>query len=204
MIARLAARLAAPLALPLAAALMLSGCETFRQPELSPLGGPLSGRPADPRVNGAIRQPSATATIVAYGSRSASGARATASGGSGEYSLDFADTDIREVVAQIMGQMLRLNYEIDPAVKGTVTLRTARPLTSAQLLPALQTMLGSVNAALVGADGLFRNVPAAAAGGAGSMVVALQYVSAEELAKVLQPMAGANTKIAAESALNAL
>ena len=47
-------------------------------------------------------------------------------------------------------------------------------------------------------------VPAATAGGAGGLVLPLNYVSADELAKVLQPMAGANAKIAAEPELNAL
>ena len=41
--------------------------------------------------------------------------------GPAQYSLDFADTDVREAVAQILGTMLGLNYSIDPAVKGTVT-----------------------------------------------------------------------------------
>jgi general secretion pathway protein D len=124
--------------------------------------------------------------------------------GPGEYSLNFADTDVREAVGQILGTMLGLNYSIDPAVKGMVTLRTSRPLTAAQLLPALETILGSVGAVLVHAEGLYRVVPAATAGGAGAMVLPLNYVSADDLAKVLQPLAGANAKIAAEPNLNTL
>ena len=53
----------------------------------------------------------------------------------GAYSLDFADTDVREAVAQVLGGMLNLTYTIDPAVHGTVTLHTARPLSRAQLFP---------------------------------------------------------------------
>ena len=136
--------------------------------------------------------------------RTGSAPRLAVDEGNGQYSLDFADTDVREVVAQVMGGMLRLNYSLDPGVKGTVTLRTSRPLTTGQLLPALQTMLGSVGAAIVQTEGLYRIVPAASAGGAGSMVVPLQYVAADELAKVLQSVAGPNVKIAAETALNVL
>ena len=67
-------------------------------------------------------------------------------------------------------------------------MRTARPLTAGATLPALETILGSVGAALVRADGLYRVVPAATAGGAGALVVPLNYVSADDLAKVLQPL----------------
>lgn len=184
--------------------LVLNGCAATQRTALPSLGEVPPGGNASARVNGTISPPPDLAPVIAYGDRGGAATPLVTDQGGGQYSLDFADTDVREVVAQVMGTMLRLNYAIDPGVKGTVTLRTARPLAAGQLLPALQTMLGSVGAAIVQADGIYRIVPAAAAGGAGSMVVALRYVSADELAKVLQPMAGANTKIGAEPALNAL
>ncbi|WP_431267063.1 secretin N-terminal domain-containing protein [Dankookia sp. P2] len=134
----------------------------------------------------------------------------------GEYSLDFADTDIREVVAQVLGGMLRVNYAIDPAVRGTVTLRTAVPLTRAQLLPTLQALLAQSGAAVIEAGGLYRVLPQAAAAaasgvagaealtGAGNRVLALRYASAEELAKVLAPFAGPGGRVAADPGRNAL
>src|SRR5206468_11546718 len=67
-------------------------------------------------------------------------AAATAGGGVGDISLNFADTDIREVAAQILGNMLKVNYTIDPAVRGSVTLHTTTPLSRGQLLPTLQAL----------------------------------------------------------------
>ena len=111
---------------------------------------------------------------------------------------------MREATAQILGGMLKMTYTIDPAVHGTVTLHTARPLSRGQLLPALQSLLAGVGATLVQADGVARVVPVAAAGAAGSTVLPLRYASAEELVKVLQPLAGASAHLAAEPWRNAV
>ena len=180
----------------------LVGCEKPEPVGISALPMTLGNQAASPRLNGRIYTPAPLPMRVSYGSARGGAAGGAIASGPAQYSLDFADTDVREAVAQILGTMLDLNYSIDPAVKGTVTLRTSRPLTAAQLLPALETILGSVGAALVRADGLYRVVPAATAGGAGALVVPLNYVSADDLAKVLQPLAGANAKVVAEPDLN--
>ena len=182
----------------------LTGCEKPEAVQIPPLPVALGNKAASPRLNGRIYTPAAVPMRISYGAVRPSAAGGAVESGPAQYSLDFADTDVREAVAQILGTMLGLNYSIDPAVKGTVTLRTSRPLTAAQLMPALETILGSVGAALVRADGLYRVVPAATAGGAGALVVPLNYVSADDLSKVLQPLAGANAKIAAEPDLNTL
>lgn len=180
----------------------LVGCEKPEPVGISALPMTLGNQAASPRLNGRIYTPAPLPMRVSYGSARGGAAGGAIASGPARSSLDFADTDVREAVAQILGTMLDLNYSIDPAVKGTVTLRTSRPLTAAQLLPALETILGSVGAALVRADGLYRVVPAATAGGAGALVVPLNYVSADDLAKVLQPLAGANAKVVAEPDLN--
>lgn len=69
-------------------------------------------------------------------------------------------------------------------------------------MPALEAMLSGAGAVIVQSDGLYRIVPAAA--GAGSLVVPLRYTSADELAKVLQPLVAANGKIVAETSLNTM
>jgi general secretion pathway protein D len=188
----------------LLAVTVLASCDRLESGPLQPLPTSLSNVSASPRVNGTIYTPPPLAPHVSRGSVRAGESGEAAFSGPAQYSLDFADTDVREAVGQILGSMLRVNYAIDPAVKGTVTLHTARMLTAAQLMPALQTILGSVGAVLVKNEGLYRVVPAATAGGAGSVVLPLNYVTAEDLAKVLQPVAGASAKITAEANLNTL
>jgi general secretion pathway protein D len=186
-------------------------------PELSPL--PPGATSAPPRVNGAVGAPEALPPAqFAYGTDSGQTAPAprpgpgVSIGPAGDISLDFADTDIREVAAQILGTILRVNYTIDPAVRGTATLHTVRPLTRSELVPTLEALLAPNGAALVTNGSLYRVVPAAQAvttaasspGAAGAVVVPLRYASAEDLAKILQPYVGDGGKIAADPGPNAL
>ena len=192
------------LSLVLPCCLILAGCD--RLDRLESPGSPISLRTpsADGRGNGRIYTPMPRAPGVSYGAARRGGSAAAAAQGAPAYSLDFADTDVREAAGQVLGSILGLNYSIDPAVKGTVTLHTPRPLTTAELLPTLQGVLSGVGAVLVRTDGLYRVVPAGSAGAAGSVVVPLRFVSAEELARVLQPIAGTNARITADPALNSV
>jgi general secretion pathway protein D len=183
----------------------LCACERPEKPALPALATSAASLAAGPRTNGAIGSPALPPAAYSIGTRAAPAEIAHGpEPAAGPYSLEFADTDIREVAAQILGGLLHVNYVIDPAVHGTATLHTAQPLSGRQLLPALQMLLGNAGATLVPDAGLFRIVATSAAGASGSVIIPLQFVSAEELAKVLQPLIGANAKVAAESALNAL
>lgn len=132
----------------------------------------------------------------------------------GTISFNFADTDIRTVVDQILGGILHVNYTIDPGVSGTVTLRTEVPLTRDAMLPTLQTLLAQNNAMLLQSNGLYRVLPAANAGTApsiatdpalgGGTVLPLQYASAPQLAAVLQPYVAKGGAIIADPNSNSL
>ena len=198
---------------------LVAGCQPAPV-ELTPLGQPSRLQPAPPRVNGAIegnrghqlgfidervpQRPSVAPPLPA--GQAARG---------GDVTLNFADTDIREVARVILGNTLKVDYTIDPRVHGTATLATATPLPRSALLPALETLLNQNGATLVQRGGLYEvvplgtaavsnAVPSAGAGGAGSQVVALRYASAADLAKVLQPYAGEGGKVTADPAHNAL
>ena len=193
----------------------LTGCNPPSPPAIPALSElPNGATAAPPRVNGAVGSPNALpAPQVGLGQSSSPAApTAAAQAGPGDISLDFADTDIREVAAQILGGILKVNYTIDPAIHGTATLHTVRPLNRAELVPTLESLLAQNGAALTTSGGLYRVVPIAQAaavaasgtGTAGAVVVPLQYASAEDLAKVLQPYVGEGGKIAADVARNAL
>ena len=205
-------------------------------PPVEPVLGPLpevsgGAGAATQRVNGNVGTVEANlAPQISYGQGEPVTVRQAGQlTGGGDIALDFADTDIREVVAQILGRILRVNYTIDPAVHGTVTLHTTTPLSTNQLLPVLQTLLAQNGATLVRSGGLYQVVtqsaggPAApgppgtaAPGGvgpvtlasgnevAGGVVVPLRYAGAEDLLKALQPFAGTSAKIIADPGRNAL
>jgi general secretion pathway protein D len=164
------------------------------------ISGAVSGAPAEPHVTASISP--GVVVAASPGSGAAKG---------GNITLDFADTDIREVAAQILGRTLQVNYTIDPAVHGTATLRTVTPLSSAQLIPVLQSLLAQNGATLVQAGGVYRVLLAPAAAGvaggtgtAGGLMVPLRYAAAEDLAKVLQPYAQTGARVVAVPAANAL
>ena len=98
---------------------------------------------AAPRISGEVRPdetvaaPSPRVVVVGVQPRSAAAASAAHLGPGGEeVTLNFADTDIREVARVILGDLLKANYTIDPGVKGTATFHTTSPVRRA-ILPHL-------------------------------------------------------------------
>ncbi len=197
----------------------IAGCSRPSPPAIGALPALPDGTTAAPaRINGSVGSPEdLPPPQVAYGQAGEVSAPATpgvpaGSREAGDVSLDFADTDIREVIAQILGTILKVNYTIDPSIRGAATLHTVRPLNRAELVPTLESLLAQNGAALVANGTLYRVVPAAQAiasaasgpGTAGAVVVPLRYAQAEDLAKVMLPYVGEGGKIAADPGRNAL
>ena len=124
----------------------------------------------------------------------------------GDVTLNFDGTDIREVVKVILGDLLQVNYVLHPAVQGVASLETGRPLRREHLVPTLETLLRMNNAALVYKAGTYEVVPIANAvqgnlvpqlgeatsalpEGYSVQVIPLQYIGAEEMNNILQPLA---------------
>lgn len=124
----------------------------------------------------------------------------------GDVTLNFDGTDIREVVKVILGDLLQVNYVLHPAVQGVASLETGRPLRREHLVPTLETLLRMNNAALVYKGGAYEVLPLANAvqgnlvpqlgestralpEGYTVQVVPLQYIGAEEMNNILQPLA---------------
>lgn len=178
-------------------------------PSALPSAGPVSLGSGSSRISGSLAPLTAPRASLSYGQVTAPQAAAPASAatGTGDISFDFADTDLRTVVAQILGSILKVNYTIDPAVTGSVTLHTVVPLSQDQVLPTLQTLLAQNNAVLVENGGLYRVMPTGGAGGpglGGSALVRLQYANAAQLAAVLQPFVTKGGRITADPNSNAL
>ncbi len=208
----------------------LAGCSPPDQPVIAPLSSGSASYPrVQPRLDGSLGAPTAVGpALYSYGrtpagAGSAPGAPNARVDERGTITLDFADTDIRDAASQILGTLLRVNYTIDPAVRGTVTLHTATPLTTRQLLPTMQALLAQVGAEMLESGGLYRIVSVGVAGGAGgaaggsanmalaegasvggASAVELHYANAEDLAKALQPFVGQGAKVTAVPGSNAL
>ncbi|HTZ70832.1 MAG TPA: secretin N-terminal domain-containing protein, partial [Acetobacteraceae bacterium] len=180
-------------------------------PALPTLGAD-AGR-ATPRISGAVgsvaEYPKVTVSTVKE--RVPEVGRGVTSIGGGNYTFDFADADIREIAAQILGNTLHVNYTIDPSVHGTATLRTVSPLATSQLIPVLQSLLAENGATLTQQNGVYRVLPFAQANGvaggpgtAGGTMIPLRYAAAEDLAKALQPYAQGGARVIAVPSANAI
>jgi len=202
------------------ASVLLAACENVpSQPELEPLEEPRALEAAPPRVSGAIpverRERAFTTQAVAEEPVVSSPPTPGAGGQAGDVTLNFVDTDIREIARTILGTTLKLNFTIDPNVHGTGSIDTGTPLPRSALLPTLETLLNANGATLVERNGVYAVVPIAAGNttnavsganaiGAGTQVVALRYAAAKDLAKVLEPYVAEGGKITADPGRNAL
>ena len=126
-----------------------------------------------------------------------------------EASLNFEQLDVREVAKVILGDYLKQSYSVHPAVTGTVTFRTIKPIPLKDLLPTLEMLLRQNNAAVVQEEGVYKILPITAVRGSISpqlggsnvpiqqgfsvVVVPLKYVGAAEMVKLLEPFAADNT-----------
>ncbi|HSZ10799.1 MAG TPA: type II secretion system secretin GspD [Rhizomicrobium sp.] len=137
----------------------------------------------------------------------------------GDITLNFINTDIRDVAKAILGDYLKLNYEIAANVQGAVTIQTSRPLTRAQVMPVLEQVLRLNNLALTNTDGVYKVVALAearhqsgaiemarskAALGYGIEVVPVHYISAAEMEKLLDPLAPSQGIIHVDTSRNVL
>ncbi|MFB1487213.1 MULTISPECIES: type II secretion system secretin GspD [unclassified Thiocapsa] len=139
----------------------------------------------------------------------------------GDVTLNFDGTDIREVVKVILGDLLQVNYVLHPAVQGVTSLQTGRPLRRDHLIPTLETLLRMNNAAIVYSGGAYEVVPLANAvqgrvvpqlgesgralpEGYSVQVVPLQYIGAEEMSNILQPLAPEGSVIRVDNLRNLL
>ena len=79
-----------------------------------------------------------------------------ATGQPGEITLNFVDTDIREIARTTLGTTLKVNYTLDPNVHGTGSIETTTRLPRPALVLTLETLLNENGATLVERNGFLR------------------------------------------------
>ena len=76
-------------------------------------------------------------------------------------SFFFDDADIFEVVQTIFADVLKVNYIIDPQVKGRVNFRTVTPIPKDQVLSVMEIIFRMNGIGFVEEGGLYRIIPLA-------------------------------------------
>ncbi len=120
--------------------------------------------------------------------------------------LNLANLPIAQAVKVVLGDIMGVNYVIDPRLDGKVTVHTTRPVSKAAALELFQSALRVAGGAVVQAGGVYKVVPLDQAGTAGgnvststtdpssvsagesTRVVQLRYVAPSEMRRLLEPM----------------
>jgi general secretion pathway protein D len=121
---------------------------------------------------------------------------ALVSGRAIEINLDGAD--IQTAAKTLLGDVLQLNYVVDPRVQGAITIASVGAVDRKNVLPIFEDVLRMSNAALVHDGDLVKIVPIPEAAGTGNFsvgvgtpgfgvsVVPLRYASASAVAKMAE------------------
>src|SRR5947207_7027269 len=130
----------------------------------------------------------------------------------GNVVLNFEGADLREVVKNILGDILNEAYTIDASVGDAVTIRTSSGIPRDALPATLETMLRMNGATMVKEGGLYKVLPSAVAvrgnitpqlGNSqralpprfSVQIVPLRYIGTREMIRVLEPLAKDATSI---------
>ena len=112
--------------------------------------------------------------------------------------MNFEGADVQTVAKTLLGDILQLNFVVDPRVQGNVTLASAGPISRKDVLPAFESVLKMQNAAIVRSGDLVKVVPMAEASSGGAIsvgtgepgfgvsLVPLRYTSASTVAKTAE------------------
>jgi general secretion pathway protein D len=135
--------------------------------------------------------------------------------------LNFEGADLREVVRNILGDILNENYTIAPEVGGTVTIRTSSVIPREALYGTLELLLRANGAAMVKTGALYQVVPSAVTvkgnvvpqlgnstralpPGFSVQIVPLRYVGVKEMMRILEPFAKDATAVRPDELRNML
>lgn len=129
--------------------------------------------------------------------------QARAQAGEKTVNVNFENAPLVDVLAAILGDMLKVPYSLEGDVGGNITLVSATPVPESALLDMLESLLDAQGIAMLkGANGIYRVGSAAqlrkdvaVTPGSGSVqrgygvqIVPLKYLSAAEAVKILEPL----------------
>lgn len=142
--------------------------------------------------------------------------------GGSEVVFNFDDADIYEVIKTV-GDLLDISYIVGPEVRGKVTIHTAKGLSKADLFPIFNQILDINGLAAVKEGDIYKILPlkdasrlpvvsrfgrAAEIGAAGERIIIqlipLQFISPDEMTKLLTPFVSANGVILSHPGSNTL
>jgi type II secretory pathway component GspD/PulD (secretin) len=132
----------------------------------------------------------------------------------GHISLNFDDTDIYSIIQTVFSEILKVNYIIDPKVKGRITFKSVAPVPKENVLPLMEVILRLNGVAIVEENSLYRIIPIGdlarepsainvgrsaekveVKGKALLQVVPINYLQSSEIIKLITPFTSVNAVI---------
>lgn len=194
---------------------VLPGAKSGQVEEKKPAPAPTPGQPAAPPAPSAGQPPTAPTAQEAPMAQPAPPAP-------GVVSFRLENADLLQFISLVAGE-LKMNYIVDPAVKGSVTINTAGELRREDLFPILESVLKVNGATAVRSGNFFRIIPAATAAKSPVEVfksskaaelppddrmimdiIPLRFVFASDMAKVITPFLTDSGAVAVHEAGNVL
>ena len=194
------------------------------QPRLSGQPVSLESNAQDLMPTGAIALPTPSSKAVAsveggdgqmIGSTAAKSSSVTSNG---NVVLNLANVPLQQAAKTVLGDLLGVNYVVDPRVDGVVSVQTSNPVSKADALELFQTAIAPIGAVLVQNRGIYRIAPtdqaatgsvstvrdatSSAVTGSSVRIVQLKFVAATEVARVLEPMVPKGAIVQADDARN--
>ena len=184
-----------------------------------PLSDPAAAATAEPRIYEGTAN--FTAPVADQAGAGPGGAAATSTSSGDGVTINLVGASAAEAAKTILGDVLGVTYIVSDKVKATITLQTAKPVDKNGLLEIFQAVLKTEGAVLVVEGGIYKIIPsgeASAAGaplrnsgsagsgvvGAATQIVPLNFVSAEEMERLLQSAAPQGSVKRVDSARNLL
>lgn len=145
---------------------------------------------------------------------------ATTETANGDITLNFQRADLAGFLQLVLSDILQVNYALDEAVTGTVTIQTPTALNKQQLIPLVEDILALNNAVMVDKNGFYQILPKEKASGVQSFsgktsvskngfqeiieIQPLRYIAASEMRNLLEPYAEDNIQMEVNNQRNLL
>lgn len=221
---------------PILAVLLLAGCTMYRPDRgaetatlpTAPLKSTVTAEATAPK--GALPEGTDTTKVfkgtgvLVKGQQPGGGLPASSPGAVSNgpsVTLNFEGAELREVIRNILTDILGESYTIDPAVGGTVTIRTTTGIPREALPATLEMILRSNGATMIKEGTIWKVVPAATATrgnitpqlgnssralppGYSVQIVPLKYVGVRQMMAILEPFQKDATTVRADDLRNLL
>jgi general secretion pathway protein D len=118
---------------------------------------------------------------------------------SGDVSLNFPNADVGAAAKAILGDMLKLPFTVAPGISAKISVVTSQPIARAALLQFFEDAVKQANLAMVWNGSAYAIMPIdqartqaspanASSTGFGTEIITLNFVTAEEMRKLLEPI----------------